>query len=405
MDRATARKPRVLIVTGVLWIGGGAEKVAANLGNYFTDQGYEAHLLTFYEAPEKYPYHGIYHSFNESPKRHRLLKLFRVPWRIWQIAWYIKRHKIDVAYTFLEEANFYTLLAKLLFVRRVPVIVSVRNNIRQRGRLFRWLSARLYPKAHRVVSVTRVVEEMLTTDFGLTNTTTIYNSLDMPYISARAQAPLPAEYQWLHEQSPLLITIGRLIQQKGQWHMIRAFAEVVKTHPQATLVMLSEGEYRPQLESLIAACGLTDRVHLLGKHANVYQFLAAADLFVFTSLWEGMPNTMLEALSVGLPIITPDCPSGPREIIAPDVAVTDTPTYPLQTPYGTLLEPFPIAEPIWESPAHTPLTKTERVWAETVVTALTAGRVKGPQHTAHIERIEQCFTYEPIMQAWEQLLP
>jgi len=68
-------KPKILIVTGVLWIGGGAEKVAANLGNYFTDQGYETHLLTFYEAAEKYPYHGIYHSFNETSKGHRLIRL------------------------------------------------------------------------------------------------------------------------------------------------------------------------------------------------------------------------------------------------------------------------------------------------------------------------------------------
>jgi len=78
-------KPKILIVTGVLWIGGGAEKVAANLGNYFTDQGYESHLLTFYEAPDKYPYHGIYHSFNETAKTHRLFKLFGIPWRIWRI--------------------------------------------------------------------------------------------------------------------------------------------------------------------------------------------------------------------------------------------------------------------------------------------------------------------------------
>ena len=399
-----SKKPKVLIVTGVLWVGGGAEKVAANLGNYLTDQGYETHLLTFYEAPQKYPYHGIYHTFNEQPKT-RLQKVFQVPVRIWKIARYARRHKITVAYTFLEEANFYTLVAKLLFRRRLPVIVSVRNNLNQRGRLFRWLSKKLYPHAQAVVSVTRAVEHMLQVDYGLHNTTTIYNSLDMEHVERQVGQPLPAAYQWLSDAQPLIITIGRLIQQKGQWHLIRAFSAVQQAHPDATLVILGEGEYRERLQQLVDDCGLSERVHFIGKHENVYQFLASADVFAFSSLWEGMPNTMLEALSVGLPIVSTDCVSGPREIIAPEVGTIESIHYPHGSPYG-ILTPVPDnAPPIWQAPAVQPLIPEEVELAAALKQVLDERWFRGPAHTEYRRRIATAFDKKTIMQQWEALLP
>ena len=397
-------QPKILIVTGVLWIGGGAEKVAANLGNYFTDQGYETHLLTFYEAPDKYPYHGIYHSFNETPKGHRLFKLFGIPHRIWRIAKYARAHDINIAYTFLEEANFYVLLAKRLFVRRLPVVVSVRNNIRTRGWLFQRLCAWLYPSAKSVVAVTKQVEQMLIADFSLPNTTTIYNSLDMPYIAARAKEPLPSEYQWLNQASPLCISMGRLIPQKGQWHLIRAFSQVVASYPSAQLVVLGEGEYKAQLQQLVSDCGLADSVHFIGKHPNVYQFLQAADIFVFSSLFEGMPNTMLEALSLGLPIVSTDCPSGPREIIAPDLAVNAETNYPHKTPYGMLTTPFAIKEAFFETPTERPLMPAEAQLADSISDVLTRNWTRGLAYTAYKQRITEAFTYEQIMQEWEAVL-
>ena len=378
--------------------------MAANLGNYFTDQGYETHLLTFYQTPDKYPYHGVYHSFNETLKGHRLQKVIGIPFRIWRIAQYVRKHDIDIAYTFLEEANFYVLLAKRFFVHQLPVVVSVRNNIRTRGWLFQKLCAWLYPSAKSVVAVTKQVEQMMVEDFALQNTTTIYNSLDMPYIQERAKEPLPTEYHWLEQASPLCISMGRLIAQKGQWHLVRAFTKVVQTHPSAQLVVLGEGEYKAQLEQLVLDCGLEKSVHFIGKHANVYQFLQAADIFVFSSLFEGMPNTMLEALSIGLPIVSPDCPSGPREIIAPDLPVGAPTTYPHETPYGILTTPFTITEAGFETPTQRPLTPEEIQLAAAMSDMLKRGWKQGATYTAYKKRIADAFVYETIMSEWEELL-
>ncbi len=404
MNEATDTKPKVLIITGVLWIGGGAEKAAANLGNYLTDQGYETHLLTFYEAAQKFPYHGIYHTFDEGAKKSWLHKLPRIPLRVWKINRYARHHQIDVVYAFLEEASFYTLVAKRLFFWRRKVIVSVRNNTNRLGRLFRFVSRVLYPHADVVVAVTRAIEHQLQSNWQLTNTTTIYNSLDMPYVEERVGEALPPEHQWLAEHTPLVISIGRLIQQKGQWHLIRAFSAVREAHPTAKLVIIGEGEYRARLEQLVAACELTDVVHLIGKHPNVYQFLASADLFAFSSLWEGMPNTVLEALSVGLPIVSTDCVSGPREIIAPDVGILEAIAYPHETPFGVLIKAPENLPPIWQPPADIPLIPEEQQLAEALSDVLERRWFRGPEHTEYRRRIADAFDKTTIMQQWEDLL-
>lgn len=396
-------KPKILIVTGVLWIGGGAEKVAANLGNYFTDQGYETHLLTFYEAPNKYPYHGIYHSFNETPKT-AFQKIFRVPMRVWKIAQYAKKNNIDVAYTFLEEANFYTLTAKLLFYRKLDVIVSVRNNINKRGKIFRTISRLLYPHAKKVVSVTRTIEHTLKNDLELKNTTAIYNSIDSDFASEKSEEPLADEYQQLFKSSPVLISAGRLIQQKGQWHLIRAFSEVVKKHPDAILIILGEGEYRSKLEKLIKDSGLENNVHLIGNQANVYQFLSRADIFIFSSLWEGMPNTMLEALSVGLPIISTDCVSGPREIISPELSIEQLITYPHKTDFGILVKTPKNLAPTWRETDKVPLTVEETQLQQAVEQLINDHWFRGDQYTSHKLHIATTFERDSIMAQWAALL-
>ncbi|MFW0871381.1 MAG: glycosyltransferase [Patescibacteria group bacterium] len=394
---------KILIVTGYLKVGGGAEKVAANLGNYLSDQGYETHLLTFYEVEHKYPYHGIYHSFNERVKTNRLAKIPQIPIRIWRIYRYAKKHDIDTAYSFLEEANFYTLFAKLFFIRKLPVIASVRNNIHYRGRLFNTIAKYLYPRAEKIVAVTRAVEEILIEDFALSNTTTIYNSLDLDLVEKKRAEALPAEYQWIAEhQGPVCITIGRLTYQKAQWRMIRAFAWLLDTHPDAVLIILGEGELREALEQLVRDLGVEERVFLIGNQLNVYQFLNNADLFIFSSLFEGMPNTMLEALSLGLPIVSSDCVSGPREIIAPEIGVQETIAYPYYNQYGTLTERFG-DERIFDALDATPLDQREDQFAQAISKHLASGFVKGDTYTAYQARAQD-FSYYTIMQEWEGLL-
>lgn len=391
------KKPRILIVTGVLWRGGGAEKVASILGNKLLERGYDVHLLTFYEATEKYPYHGSYHTFAE-PARSKFSKIWGIPHRIYKIATYIKQHKFDHAYTFLEEANFYALLAKICFRLRVPVVVSVRNNTRSRSRLVQRMMRALYPKAKSVVCVTKGVEEMLQHDHGLQNLTTIYNPIDTKETKTRAEEPLPEAYTWLKDVSPLFIHIGRHTHQKGQWSLLRAFYKVLQTQPRAKLIMIGDGPDTDKLQDLIDRLNITASVHLLGKQSNVLPFLKVADVAVSSSLWEGMPNTLLEALSVTTPIVATDCETGPREILVPELTPTESISYPYKTNTGTLTAPL-AHEALYKTLAEQPLIAEEAQLAEQMLAILSA------HYDTEAFRLRIAdFDIEKTIDAWEELI-
>ena len=122
----------------------------------------------------------------------------------------------------------------------------------------------------------------------------------------RASLGLPAD-------EPMIVWTGRLDPVKGFEEMLAAFARVTARRP-ARLVLAGEGHYRSKVEALIRDLGLSGRVLLLGSRSDVPRLLEAADLFLFCSRTEGLPNALLEALAAGLPIVATDVP-GNRDLI------------------------------------------------------------------------------------------
>jgi len=141
---------------------------------------------------------------------------------------------------------------------------------------------------------------------------TIYNPVVTPELLR--QKDEPTSEPWLQESIPVIVGVGRLTRQKDFDNLIRAFAEVRKT-TEARLLILGEGEDRPQLEELIASLGLTDHVKLPGFVSNPFAVLSRAAVFVLSSRWEGLPTVLIEAIACGTPVVSTDCPSGPREIL------------------------------------------------------------------------------------------
>jgi glycosyltransferase involved in cell wall biosynthesis len=108
--------------------------------------------------------------------------------------------------------------------------------------------------------------------------------------------------------------VGRLQQQKDYPTLLHAFAQVRQTRP-VHLLILGEGKERAQLEELIKKLGLEDDVSMPGFVMNPYAYMARASMFVLSSRWEGLPTVLIEALCCGTPVVSTDCPSGPREIL------------------------------------------------------------------------------------------
>jgi len=122
------------------------------------------------------------------------------------------------------------------------------------------------------------------------------------------------DHQWFRDNIPVILGVGRLTPQKDFGTLIRAFA-LVRSEVPARLVILGEGDERKNLEALVADLGLQDSVELLGYVPNPYPYMAAATVFVLSSIFEGFGNVIVEALAAGTPVVSTDCEGGPKDIL------------------------------------------------------------------------------------------
>ncbi|MDY7033927.1 MAG: glycosyltransferase [Thermodesulfobacteriota bacterium] len=123
-------------------------------------------------------------------------------------------------------------------------------------------------------------------------------------------------HPWFADHNlPIIIGSGRLTRQKDFPTLIKAFAEVNREFP-SRLVILGDGKDRASLLSLADELEISENIYMPGFVANPYAYISKADLFVLSSIWEGSPNVLTEALALGIPVVSTDCPSGPREILS-----------------------------------------------------------------------------------------
>lgn len=195
----------------------------------------------------------------------------------------------------------------------------------------RLLQPLLYRRADGVVTVSQGIERELTAlGVGRHRLVTINNFFDPDAIRSAAAEPLTRQEQSLFDGTPVLATCGRLHPQKNQAALLDVLAQL-KHKRRARLLIIGDGELRGELVERAARLGLSTwaawrdqaltpghDLYLLGAQTNPFRWLARADLFVLPSAWEGFPLALCEAIICGLPVVSTDCPTGPREILAPE---------------------------------------------------------------------------------------
>ncbi|MCO6441869.1 MAG: glycosyltransferase [Nitrococcus mobilis] len=232
-------------------------------------------------------------------------------------------------------------LARRLANTTTRLVVSERNhlsscissNIKRkphqwRQRYLAELMARTYPWADAIVAVSNGVADNLAATVRLPREriTTVYNPIVSAELFEQAKAPL--SHAWFGPDAPpVVLGAGRLDDQKSFPTLLRAFA-LVRAQRSVRLMILGEGKGRSQLEALTQELGIASDVLLPGFAANPVAYIARAAVFVLSSAYEGLPTVLIEALACGCPVVSTDCPSGPREILqdgryGPLVAVGD----------------------------------------------------------------------------------
>ena len=220
--------------------------------------------------------------------------------------------------------------------RNFKVVLSVRSDIFKQGFIVRNISRLLYNK----MDLTHVITKKMNNDLlsmGINNTEHIYNGHDIQSYQTMANKDLPIS---LSNEKYIYLNIGRLNEAKGQWHLLKAFSLCVIKDPNLILIIIGEGELERDLKSLIKLLHLEDKVIMLSNTLNIFPYIKRANCFCFTSLYEGLPNVLIETLSVNTPIITSDCISGPREIAFPELNVEEKISYPYESDGSILTAPF-----------------------------------------------------------------
>lgn len=386
-----AEKKKLFIIVSVLK-DGGAQRAAGNIAMALQDR-YDVSFVTFRADDAAYPHGGTLYDLHLPRKRGPVVGTINDIRRANALRKLKKRLRPDVSVSFLEDAN----LANALSRGIGATVVSLRTHMTSRpmGRLAKCKAWYAYSRANAVVAVSRAAAEDMQRRGWARKCVAIENMVDGRALMERA---LASGNTALPEGEPIIASMGSLVAQKGMWNLIRAFRSVLPEYPNARLMLLGGGDPKPY-EALAKDLGIAEHVSILGFCKEPHALLARADLFVLPSRYEGMPNALLEAMAVGLPVISADCQSGPREILAPDTELSHRAADIEYAPYGVLT---PVCEGGFLD-ADAPETYGEAALSRAMLTLLG----DEPQRKAYAEKAKtRAKDFSPLLirQKWEALI-
>ncbi len=289
---------------------GGAERVVTNLSHQFLAAGYEVVLATEWVADNEFQIdpgiRRVHAGLTE--KQEKQNRFLQIADRVTNLRACIKREKPDVVIAFMRKCIYRTLMATLRM--KVPVIIAVRTDPvgHYDSRADRIQIPLLFPRAAGCVFQTQGQKEFFPKGTQ-EKSRIILNPINPKYIGV----PKPTA------RTKTVVQSGRLVDFKNQLMLIRAFVKVHEKHPDYDLKIYGGDSFdgtKELLEALIAEKNAGSYVTLMGASDRLEQDLVDAAVYAFSSDWEGLPNALLEAMALGLPIVATDCPcGGPRTVM------------------------------------------------------------------------------------------
>lgn len=310
MEQPTGRPLRIVFAILTLG-GGGAERVATQLASGWAARGHHVTIVTLVNDDPAYPLSGSVHrrALRQSAPPRSKWGMFRTKVALPSaIRRAVREIDPDVLVSFIDTLNLAVLVATI--GTGVPVVVSERVDPRYHriGVVWRLLRRVLYRRAAAIVVQTEAIRPWGLRHAGSPDKVIVIpNPIDLTSTQRQSSRP--------RGDRQLILAAGRLTPQKGFDLLIDAFAEISDTYPTSSIRIFGEGPERRDLQNQIDTLGLTGRIVLNGWAPELRAELRRGDIFVLSSRYEGFPNVLLEAMSVGLAVVSFDCPSGPGEMI------------------------------------------------------------------------------------------
>lgn len=290
--------------------GGGAARTMLNIINHIDRTRFEPILVTL-----QFTYN--YEQYVKKDVRFIKLQTNRLRKAIVPLARLLRKERPDILFSTVPNYNTIAILAKLL--SRVKTKLIVREAAYLGGTWKENMKLKFYGLLYRfsthVVALSEGVKQNLMKRYHIKEKkiTVIYNPVDLAHIQQQSKQQL-SEPDIYDKGEPVIITAGRFVKEKDHATLLRAFQRVNESM-EAQLVLLGEGELEESLKEQARELKLAERVHFLGFQQNPYKFLKRAQVFVLTSTTEGFGHVLVEALALGIPVVSTRCNPGAKEIL------------------------------------------------------------------------------------------
>ncbi len=305
---------------------GGAERVVVNLSHAFIKSGkYDVSFILLegdrdYNLPEGTEV-AVFNKKSLNSILQRIASLVRDSFKLKR---FIQSEGIDIVLSFMQRPNTINMLAKMLGAGQASC-VSVRICLKKQYEdtpifikfvsriILKWL----WHYADRTIVNSSIIKNEIISLFSIRPETIdiIYNPLNIENIRRQSKEEIFEEW-YNQKEIPIIINVGRLTKQKGHVYLLKAIALVAESQP-VRLVIIGDGELKSSLIYEATSLGIAGKVLFMGWQKNPYKYISRSNVFVLSSLWEGFPNVVLEAMACCCPVVVSDCLSGPSEILLP----------------------------------------------------------------------------------------
>ena len=313
-------KPKLLIFINTLQYGG-AERVVSLLLNHLKDD-FEIHLAMYsniveYNIPAEIKILDLQQPLAET----KIIRFLKLPYISWKVYRYCKKNNINISVAFLYRPCYINALMKSIWDYKGHVIMCERihqttmqqshSSIYRRFSKFMVMFS--YKRADLVLTNSYATQVDLIENFKVkTPVKVIYNPIDLHFIKTHIneQPDFIFEKKIFH-----FVNVGGFRKEKNHLLLIQAFF-ILKNLP-CKLLIVGGGVMEEELKQKVYDLGLMDKINFCGYDKNPFKYVSRSDCFVLSSDVEGFPNVLIEALACGKPVISTDCSSGPRELLAP----------------------------------------------------------------------------------------
>lgn len=381
--------------------GGGAERAAANLSINLDKEKFNVFFVVYDSSDIQYDYDGKLLDLNIKESNNLIGKIFNFIKRAIKIKNMKRNMNIDTTISFLPGPNIINILTK----KDDKIIVSVRANVIRKNKSFYtkvldYLMKHTFNRADYVTVVSEGIKEDLINTYKIEKDkiVVINNSYDIEKINKLACDFIPEEEKYLFNGINI-ITVGRLVHSKGQYHLIRAFKDVLDKGLKLKLIIIGEGSLHDYLQDLITGYEIQDFVHILGFKNNPYKYIYNSDIFILPSISEGFPNVLVEAMICGKPVIASDCKTGPREILSPNSCDIEKDSKIELTEAGILV---PVCDGILHNCSDS-LSKEEKYLSNAIIN-LIEDRDLCKVHGQKSIDYSKIYHFNNIIKVWEEII-